>query len=65
MSKERKLPSTDHEIRDAMTALERAAQLARKTAIQTETAIIIVRDGKRVRVTAEELRKEQTEIRKP
>lgn len=65
MSEKRNSPSTDPEIRDAMTALERAAQLARKTAIQTDTAIIIVRDGKRVRVTAEELRKEQAEIGKP
>lgn len=65
MSEKRKSPSTDPEIRDAMTALERAAQLARQTAIQTDTAIIIVRDGKCVRVTAEELRKEQSENRTP
>lgn len=64
MSEESKCPSSDPEIRDALTAMERAAQLARKTAIQTDTAIIILRDGKRVRITAEELRQEQTEIRK-
>ena len=40
----------------AMAALQRAAVQARKIAIQTDTAIIILRDGKRVRVTAEELR---------
>lgn len=65
VSEQRISPSTDREIRDAMTALERAAQLARQTAIQTETAIIIVRDGKCVRVTAEELRREQTATKKP
>jgi hypothetical protein len=54
--------NTSREIQDAMNALVRSAMLARKTAIQTDTAIIIVRDGKRVRVTAEELRKEQVEI---
>jgi hypothetical protein len=45
--------------RAAMTAMQRAAELARQTAIQTETAIIIVQDGKRVRVTAEELRQQK------
>ena len=43
-----------------MDAIQRAAELARKTAIQTDTAIIIVKDGKRVRVTADELRQQRT-----
>jgi hypothetical protein len=30
--------------------------MARKTAIQTDTGIVIVRDGKPVRITADELR---------
>jgi hypothetical protein len=51
--------SSDSEIRDALNALRRAAEMALQTAIQTETAIIIVQDGKQVRITAEELRKEQ------
>lgn len=42
-----------------MAALERAADLARKTAIQTDTAIIVVKDGKRVRITADELRQQE------
>lgn len=37
----------------------RAAELARQTAIQTDTAIVVVRNGKPVRITAEELRKGQ------
>ena len=51
--------SNDPEVGDAMAAMQRAAELARKTAIQTETAIIIVQDGKRIRITADELRKQQ------
>ena len=50
----------DHETRGAMDAIQRAAELARTTAIQTDTAIIIVKDGKRVRVTADELRQQRT-----
>jgi len=34
----------------------RAAELARQTALQTGTAIVVVREGKLVRITAEELR---------
>jgi hypothetical protein len=49
------------ESRRAMAALERAADLARKTAIQTDTAIIVVKDGKRVRITADELRQQHNQ----
>jgi hypothetical protein len=42
--------------RASYTALKRAASLARKTAIQTNTGIIICRDGQPVRITAAELR---------
>ncbi len=51
--------SSHPEVHAAMAAMERAAAMARKIAIQTETAIIVVQDGKRMRVTAEELRKQQ------
>jgi hypothetical protein len=37
--------------------MRRAATLARKTAIQTDTAIVMVRDGKPVRIPAAQLRK--------
>lgn len=46
------------EAKGALDAIQRAAELARKTAIQTDTAIIVVKDGKRVRITANELRKQ-------
>lgn len=47
------------DLRASLPALRRAAQMARNAAIQTDTEIVIVRDGKPVRVSAEELRKEQ------
>ncbi|MDR0479162.1 MAG: hypothetical protein LBH31_05045 [Burkholderiaceae bacterium] len=43
-------------MRASLIALQRAAELARKTAIQTNTEIIVVRDGKLVRIPAEQLR---------
>lgn len=42
--------------RASLAAMRRAATLARQTAIQTDTGIVIVRDGKPVRISAEELR---------
>ena len=44
------------DLRGSMAAMRRAATLARKTAIQTDTAIVVVRDGKPVRILAAELR---------
>lgn len=46
------------ELRASLAALRRAAALARKTAIQTDTALVIVRDGKLVRISADQLRRE-------
>jgi hypothetical protein len=45
------------DLRASLAAMVRAAELARQAAMQTGTAIILVRDGKPVRITAEELRK--------
>jgi hypothetical protein len=39
-------------------ALRRAAELARQTAIQTDTDLIIVKDGRMVRIPAAELREQ-------
>ncbi len=47
------------DLRASLAAMRRAADMARSIAIQTNTEIIIVKDGKPVRVTAEELREEQ------
>ncbi len=47
------------DLRASLAAMRRAADMARGTAIQTNTEIVIVKDGKPVRVTAEELRQER------
>jgi hypothetical protein len=47
------------DLRASLAAMRRAAEMARSTAIQTNTDIVIVKDGKPVRVTAEELRQER------
>ena len=43
------------DLRGSMAAMKRAAALARKIAIQTNTGIIVVRDGKPVRIPAAKL----------
>lgn len=45
------------DLRTSLPAIRRAAELARKTAIQTGTEIVVVRNGELVRVSAEQLRK--------
>ena len=55
--KQEDLPKARHpDRRGSLAAMRRAAALARKTAIQTDTAIVVVRDGKPVRIPAAELR---------
>ncbi|KAA0911580.1 hypothetical protein [Pusillimonas sp. ANT_WB101] len=48
------------DLRASLAALQRAAKSARQTAIQTDTAIVVVKDGKLIRIPAEELRKNTT-----
>ena len=52
------------DLRASMAAMQRAAALARKTAIQTDTGIVIVRDGRIVHVSAQELRQTASEEEK-
>jgi len=47
----------DKDLFASMAAMQRAAALARKAAVQTDTAIVVVKGKKLVRVTAEQLRK--------
>ena len=42
-----------------LKALHKASQQARETAIQTNTGIVIVKDGELIRIPAERLRKEK------
>lgn len=44
------------DLRASLAAMRRAAQLARQTAIQTDTAIVVVREDKLMRIPAEQLR---------
>jgi hypothetical protein len=44
------------ELRASMAALQRAAALARKTAIQTDTDLVIVKNGELRRLSARQLR---------
>ena len=56
--KQEDLPKATHaDMRGSLAAMRRAAAAARQTAIQTNTAIVLVRDGKPVRISAAELRK--------
>lgn len=44
------------DMRASLIAMRRAAEMARKIAIQTNTEIIVVRDGNPVRIPADQLR---------
>ena len=48
--------SKNPDIRGSMAAMRRAAALARQIAIETDTGIVVVRNGKIVHVSAAELR---------
>jgi hypothetical protein len=48
------------DLRASLAAMQRAAELARRTALQTDTAIVVVQNGKLVRISAEELRNGQS-----
>jgi superfamily II DNA or RNA helicase len=50
------------DLRASLAAMRRAAAMARSTAIQTNTEIVIVKNGKPVHITAEELKKEQPAV---
>lgn len=46
----------DPDLRASLVAMQRAAALARETAMRTNTDIVIVEEGKLVWISAEELR---------
>lgn len=56
MTQEELWKAKNPDIRNSLTAMKRAAELARKIAIQTNTAIVLVKDGKPVRILADQLR---------
>lgn len=48
----------DKDLAGSLTAMHRAARMARERAVRTDTAIIVVKNRRMVRVTAQELRNE-------
>jgi hypothetical protein len=58
MTQQELFKANNPDLRGSLPAMLRAAELARQTAIQTNTAIIVVQNGKPVRIPADELRKE-------
>jgi hypothetical protein len=46
------------DLRGSLAALQRAAAGARQIAIQTNTSLVLVKDGQLVKVSAEELKRE-------
>lgn len=55
--KQRELSEASNpDLRASLAAMRRAAQLARKIAVQTDTEIVVVRDGRLVHIPAEQLR---------
>ena len=57
MTQEQLAQAKDKDLPASLVAIRRAARMAREEAVRTDTAIIVMRDGKLVRVTADELRK--------
>lgn len=49
----------DPDLRASLQAIKRAAELARQTALQTDTGIVVVEGQKMVHVSAQELRQER------
>jgi len=49
------------DVQAALTALHRAAEMARKTAIDTDTCLVVMENGKLVRVPAHQLRQQPLE----
>jgi hypothetical protein len=49
----------DPDLRNALAALRRATLMARKIAIQTGTNIVVVKDGRMIRISADELRRQE------
>jgi len=57
LTEEQLSQARDKDLPASLTAMRRAARLAREQAVRTNTAIVVFRDQKPVRVTADELRK--------
>ena len=56
---EQELADVPQFARTGLSALYRAAAMAREIAIKTNTGIVVVRDGRPVRISAKDLRAQQ------
>jgi len=56
MTQEELWKAKNPDIRNSLIAMKRAAEMARQIAIQTNTAIVLFKDGKTVRIPADQLR---------
>ena len=57
MTQEQLSQARNKDLPASLIAMRRAARMAREQAVRTDTAVIVIRDKKPVRITAEELRK--------
>jgi hypothetical protein len=57
MTREQLMQAKDRDLAASLIAIRRAAREAREAAVRTNTAIVVHRGQKSVRITAEELRK--------
>ncbi|WPG36978.1 hypothetical protein [Variovorax sp. EBFNA2] len=57
MTRDQLSQAKDRDLPASLIAMRRAAQMARELAVRTNTGIVVQRDQKLVRITAEELRK--------
>ena len=46
----------------SLIAIKRAAKLARQTAIQTNTAIVVIKNGELCKISAEELKQQALDL---
>ncbi len=56
MTQEELWKAKNPDLRNSLIAMRRAAEMARQIAIQTNTAIVLFKDGKVVRIPADQLR---------
>ena len=57
MTNEQLSQAKDKDLAGSLIAIRRAARAAREAAVRTNTAIVVQRGQKQVRITADELRK--------
>jgi hypothetical protein len=56
MNQKQMSQAKDKDIPASLIAMQRAARMARELAVRTNTAIVVIRDQKPLRITADELR---------